>query len=196
MKKSRIFIAIQIAIALAAGVRAQVSSAGTLSATNTALNPVAGAVPSTTTTISFSANLWTSHPNPSTVSGGTAVSAGGSANVGIGASATVLTNGSTRGTITGGAFGTRTLDVHFASSSGTYNAATITILGPTLNNYGLDGATNFSWIVRTDSGNEQWSGTGEATVSIPSGSYRRHFYVFITPTYYYEYGDVMAEINF
>lgn len=179
---------------------AQVSIVSMHSTLNTSIDCVVGAIPTTSTTIEFSNCTWTSHPNLSLVSGGTAVTGGGTnpsiAALSNGQLHQVLGNASARGTITGGAFNLRYFGTRFSIPPGaSHTAATITILGPTLNNYGLIGATNFSWTV-TDDLHNTWTGTGEGTVNIPANSLRRRIQVYIEPTYYYENGTVMAQINF
>jgi hypothetical protein len=66
----------------------------------------------------------------------------------------------------------------------------IVIWGPTLNQFGVNGATNFSWTVQVD-GTTHSSGTGEATVNVSISS-AKTVNVIMNPTSNDELGSVMA----
>lgn len=78
------------------------------------------------------------------------------------------------------------------------NAVSVVIWGPTLNNYGITGATNFTWTAYTASGYSN-SGSGEASFTVPQsymkiGSTTYGLQVTVQPSSDNELGSAM--VNF
>lgn len=105
-----------------------------------------------------------------------------------------LANVSCRATITGGAFtndmGNRTL----RTWAYMFSAGKVSILGPTLDQYGVHGARNFSWTITNTADGTQWTGNGECSIPV-SSSQRTSIVVEVTPNYFFENGDVLIQYD-
>ncbi len=73
----------------------------------------------------------------------------------------------------------------------------VTVWGPTLNSYGISGATNFNWYVYDGNNNLINSGSGEVTNGgyTVTGSGNATFKVVVTPTNANELGSVFVRID-
>lgn len=157
------------------------------------IDTVVGGVSNISTQVAFNPTAlsrpggWSSVPSGTTVAANTSVTAGGSypiQHVQTPGSYS-LKNASARSIITGGAYNVRGFTTQFFINSN----VVVSILGPTLNSFGLTGATNFTWSI-TGTGFTS-SGSGEANVSVPASA--GIVSVVVSPNYYYEYGWAMVQ---
>ena len=163
-----------------------------------ALNPIVGVYSSSSVTAYYSAD-WATFTNGSTIPANTGETAGlsnrsGSCTLYVdpSVSGTPFYNGSARSTLHGTNNGYADLHSLFVMP-GTHTVS-ITIWGPTLDNFGVHGARNFSWTI-SDHNNSVVlrSGTGEA--QIDGLSCTDTVTIIITPTDPNENGDVIAMVN-
>ncbi len=158
-------------------------------------NLIAGAITSANAFIMIPGHQWSTVPNNSTVASGTTFTAGVSSPGGISAYSTnglfqpsaSLSNASLRGYTQGMGFtGTATtLTARFLTHGA---QVTVTIWGPTLNNYGVSGVGFFNWTITSSAGTT--SGSGEVN---SSGHYGN-----ITVTVYpatFSAGDALIQVN-
>jgi hypothetical protein len=158
-------------------------------------NLIAGAVTSSSAYIIIPGYQWATISNNSTVSASTTFTAGVSSGGGINAYTTnglyqpadSLSNASLRGYVQGSGFtGTGTTITAYFLTYG--SPVTISIWGPTLNNFGVSGVGNFSWTITSSAGSS--SGNGEVDAS--------GHYGFITVTvtaYPFAAGDTLIQAN-
>ena len=136
-----------------------------------------GAFAYTTCTLSaYGTPAWSSQSMPASLSGGQSVTWGytdgtaGSTALGgtAGTNQFKLANGSFRNVIRGannnGGVASSLQCATVAGNGKTF--VDVMIWGPTLNNYGVSGATNIAWDIRDINNNVVASGTGEATVRV------------------------------
>jgi hypothetical protein len=179
----------------AAALTALTASAQLVYVNGDGVNLIAGAVTHYNSYIIMPGHQWSTVSNYSTVSANTSFTAGVSSGGGINAYTTNglyqpvdnLQNASLRGYVQGWGFtGTgTTITARFL----TYGSpVTITIWGPTLNNYGVSGVGNFSWTISSSAGTS--SGNGEINAS---GHYG---YITVTVTAYtFSAGDTLIQAN-
>lgn len=182
---------------VAAIVVVPVASAGIRSVTGSVVNGsmTGGAVGLYDWRPSFTNATWTSVSNGAYVNAGTAVTGTFTSGGGILSLTTatytgypLLTNASMRGQILGSAYNSNGI---FTVTYYTDSTVTIRIWGnPTLSNYGIFGATYFSWSISSSYGTT--SGSGEGT---DSGHHYGWITVTITPTYAYETGQVQVNAD-
>jgi hypothetical protein len=194
-----------VSLAFTSMVNAQIAhwySTPAIGSTLPAINMITGGIARQSNTVTIYSSTWSTIPSGSVLGAGSSFSAGinsdGGAYGQVGSTyGFYFANASHRGTIAGGAFADdattpHVLCTHYFSLGGLY----VKIWGPSLDNYGLHGARNFLWEVRDTRDGRYWSGTSETTFYVPAASDGYNsLNITITPTYYYENGDVMSQVD-